>query len=586
MNVLRQSHAILPCGRKDARPPAVGRQPADAGRNVHVRVTNTFHSERLDRESGRQRSPPLVTIRLAMAEPVRPPPFASHTVSFRVTLTLVGLFAAVTLALLPFAREPGPAMAGFNAAFAAGVFVAELATSFLLLVVLRQTLRPSVLLLATAYLYSALMALAYMMAYPSAIAAGRILVGGPQTVSWIYNSWIFGFALMTFAAVLLELGSARRFERERALGIAYAGNVFAAGLATLLIVVFSTQSEELPPLVAGNSWTLLNAGFNYGGVLLLSAGVALILLRLGRRNDLFLWLSLAMMTIAFGNLLSAAGGGRYTVGWYACRSSWVVSSSVLLLYFLGQFVRQHGQLARTTGDLEERTRERDRIWSVSEDLLGVSTFDGYFIALNPAWSRMLGWTEGEVRRQHVDQLRHPDDAEASRAARARLAAGVPTVRIENRFRHNGPPCHHRKGSAGRVAQGRSRRRPRPEDGGARPAHRRRGARFQQPADDRERLHSAAQGTRAGRRPSARSRAGDRDRRPARRLAHPPAPELRASPADQPDRRQGQRPHRHVARPAHGDGRAADRAHRRSRPRHLAGHRRRQRIRAGAAEPGA
>src|SRR5204863_3050838 len=100
-----------------------------------------------------------------------------------------------------------------------------------------------------------------------------------------------------------------------------------------------------------------------------------------------------------------------------------------------QFVRQHGQLARTTGDLEERTRERDRIWSVSEDLLGVSTFDGYFIALNPAWSRMLGWTEGEVRRQHVDQLRHPDDAEASRAARARLAAGVPTVRIENRFRH-------------------------------------------------------------------------------------------------------------------------------------------------------
>ena len=90
---------------------------------------------------------------------------------------------------------------------------------------------------------------------------------------------------------------------------------------------------------------------------------------------------------------------------------------------------------RTTDDLEERTRERDRIWSVSEDLLGVSTFEGYFIAFNPAWSRVLGWSEAEIRRMHVDELRHPDDIGASRAGRARLAAGVPTVRMENRFRH-------------------------------------------------------------------------------------------------------------------------------------------------------
>jgi PAS domain S-box-containing protein len=86
-------------------------------------------------------------------------------------------------------------------------------------------------------------------------------------------------------------------------------------------------------------------------------------------------------------------------------------------------------------EVERRTLERDRIWNVSEDLLGVSNFDGYFLSMNPAWSKLLGWTEDELKTMHVGQLRHPDDAEKSEAGRMQLAAGVPTVRMENRFRH-------------------------------------------------------------------------------------------------------------------------------------------------------
>jgi PAS domain S-box-containing protein len=86
-------------------------------------------------------------------------------------------------------------------------------------------------------------------------------------------------------------------------------------------------------------------------------------------------------------------------------------------------------------EVRERTRERDRIWSVSEDLLGVSTFAGHFVSINPAWTRLLGWSEAEIKMMHVTDLRHPDDAEASIAGRAQLAHGVGTVRMENRFRH-------------------------------------------------------------------------------------------------------------------------------------------------------
>jgi PAS domain S-box-containing protein len=90
---------------------------------------------------------------------------------------------------------------------------------------------------------------------------------------------------------------------------------------------------------------------------------------------------------------------------------------------------------RLEAEIAERIRERDRIWQVSEDLLGVSNFDGYFTSVNPAWTRLLGWSEDEIKRMHVSELRHPDDAPFAIAGRRRLADGVPTVRLENRFRH-------------------------------------------------------------------------------------------------------------------------------------------------------
>ena len=359
----------------------------------------------------------------------------SPRMTFRMTLAVIGLYAVVAAVLLPIASNAGPFMPGFNAFFAGGSFVAEIATAFLLLVVLHQTPRLSVLLLANAYLYSALMALAYVLSYPGAIARDRPLIGDAQTVSWVYNGWISGFALLAFAAVAVELRGSPSFDRARARRLAYGASAIVAAAAVAIIAFFATQSGRLPQLVVDNSWNLLNASFAYGSIVLLCVGTAAILLYIGPRSDLFLWFSLALAAVAFGNIVSAFGGGRYTVGWYICRLSWAASSSVLLLYFLGQFVRQHSLLARTAGDLEERTRERDRIWNVSEDLLGVSTFEGYFIALNPAWNHVLGWSEAEIRRMHVDELRHPDDIPHSRAGRARLAAGVPTVRMENRFRH-------------------------------------------------------------------------------------------------------------------------------------------------------
>ncbi|MEH2509380.1 PAS domain S-box-containing protein [Nitrobacteraceae bacterium AZCC 1564] len=86
--------------------------------------------------------------------------------------------------------------------------------------------------------------------------------------------------------------------------------------------------------------------------------------------------------------------------------------------------------------VQEKTRERDRIWNVSRDLLLVADLDGTPRSVNPAWTKTLGWTEQELLRDgRPDWLEHPDDREKAMAELDNLNQGRPTIRFENRLRH-------------------------------------------------------------------------------------------------------------------------------------------------------
>jgi PAS domain S-box-containing protein len=88
-------------------------------------------------------------------------------------------------------------------------------------------------------------------------------------------------------------------------------------------------------------------------------------------------------------------------------------------------------------DITEKRRletQRDRLFNLSLDMLCVGRFDGFFAQVNPAWMRTLGWTEAELCRQPFTDFVHPDDVEATKQVRARLAAGQAARDFENRFR--------------------------------------------------------------------------------------------------------------------------------------------------------
>jgi PAS domain S-box-containing protein len=83
----------------------------------------------------------------------------------------------------------------------------------------------------------------------------------------------------------------------------------------------------------------------------------------------------------------------------------------------------------------QRTRERDRTWELSRELLGVLRFDMAPIALNPAWESTLGWTRSDFDEQWLCELIHPDDRDATLRETASVAKGNVTTRFVNRMRH-------------------------------------------------------------------------------------------------------------------------------------------------------
>ena len=60
--------------------------------------------------------------------------------------------------------------------------------------------------------------------------------------------------------------------------------------------------------------------------------------------------------------------------------------------------------------------------------------DGYFKALNPAWTRVLGWSQEELLASPYIDFVHPEDRGATLAEASKVSDGSPTVHFRNRYR--------------------------------------------------------------------------------------------------------------------------------------------------------
>ncbi|MDQ1811736.1 PAS domain S-box protein [Massilia sp. CCM 9210] len=130
--------------------------------------------------------------------------------------------------------------------------------------------------------------------------------------------------------------------------------------------------------------------------------------------------------------------------WHLVRALPIFSDSGELLSWIGTntdiddhkgsslaLERLNSTLAEQVG---ARTAERDRMWRLSTDIMLVADFNAAIVAVNPAFSAVLGWDTDTVVGQSFMELVHPDDRAATLEQVASLGTGALTFRFENRYR--------------------------------------------------------------------------------------------------------------------------------------------------------
>jgi PAS domain S-box-containing protein len=84
--------------------------------------------------------------------------------------------------------------------------------------------------------------------------------------------------------------------------------------------------------------------------------------------------------------------------------------------------------------LQQRTEDLDQFFNVSLDILSIANTDGYFLHLNPAIERILGYTREELMAKQFLDFVHPDDLDKTREAVSTLASQQKVFSFENRYR--------------------------------------------------------------------------------------------------------------------------------------------------------
>ena len=84
--------------------------------------------------------------------------------------------------------------------------------------------------------------------------------------------------------------------------------------------------------------------------------------------------------------------------------------------------------------VELRTRERDQLWTASEDLLVIADYEGKLLGTNPSWTRVFGWTEEELLAGTYNEIIHPDDLPAVLAALEEMRVSGTPGHFEDRVR--------------------------------------------------------------------------------------------------------------------------------------------------------
>src|SRR5436309_14702030 len=124
----------------------------------------------------------------------------------RLAFAVVLASAAIFLTAVPFSKVPLAPIVAFIPIYQSTLAINDLITAVLLFGQFSFLRSRALLVLASGYLFTAVMAVAHMLTFPGLFAPTGLLGAGPQSTAWLYMFWHAGVPVCLIAFVLLHDG--------------------------------------------------------------------------------------------------------------------------------------------------------------------------------------------------------------------------------------------------------------------------------------------------------------------------------------------------------------------------------------------
>jgi len=281
---------------------------------------------------------------------------------FAVAIAAVAL--VVFIAIVPFARVPLARMPAFIPSYEAALFFVDLITAIFLFDQFVRLRFSGILVLASGYLFDALIIVPHALSFPGAFSTTGLLGAKEQTTAWLYVFWHGGFPLFVIIYALLRHSGAAGmppYSLARVTSTIVAAIIGVATLAFALTLLATWGHDFLPVVMQGSDYSLLVKKGISPAVWALTL-LAMVALWNREWRALDLWLILVMWIWLFDIALSAViGSARFDLGFYAGRLFGLVAASFLLVTLVVEMAQMHARALGAAAIAERRVAELGRM---------------------------------------------------------------------------------------------------------------------------------------------------------------------------------------------------------------------------------
>ena len=280
---------------------------------------------------------------------------AQKRLALAVVIGIVLAFVLITIGLLSGVQTRR--VDAFLPSYLTAMFVCDSITAILLFAQFSILRSRAILVIASGYLFTALILVPYAVTFPGLFVAGPEL-GGVQSAAWLYVTWHCGFPLFVIGYAKSKDESPGNQVWKRAPRAAMAWSVaLTAGIVAMLAFVCTAGESLLPRIMLDPTRFSPTWPYLVGTPIALASISALVVLWLRRRSMLDLWLLVVMFLYLVEVPLSYyPAPSRFSPGWYAVRIFGFLSSSLVLVVLLYEIETLY---ARLLGAVLAQRRERE-----------------------------------------------------------------------------------------------------------------------------------------------------------------------------------------------------------------------------------